>query len=171
MQRLPQKGWRSLKRRLCTNETGCFQVRIGFHALRGPYLRCPNYNTLQAAVEVIAVVMRIFVKITNTSQKTLLSVLQFPIAKANCCQCGKQFCLWYQFLTWNKRGNSWILKICLARKMNHVDYTQSPIIRNNPIRFGAEFLGKFKKRVVLGRSNLRNASKNLRNGQCSDFQS
>ena len=37
-------------------------------------------------------------------------------------------------------------------------YTQYPIIRNS-----AEFLGKFKRRA-LGRSNLRN-------GQCSDFQS
>ena len=35
-------------------------------------------------------------------------------------------------------------------------YTQSPIIRNGPIRLGVEFLGKFKKRA-LGRSNLRNA--------------
>ena len=49
-------------------------------------------------------------------------------------------------------------------------YTQYPIIRNGLIRNSAEFLGKFKKRA-LGRSNLRNASKNLRNGQCSDFQS
>ena len=38
------------------------------------------------------------------------------------------------------------------------------------IRNSAEFWGKFKKRA-LGRSNLRNASKNLRNAQCSDFQS
>ena len=51
-----------------------------------------------------------------------------------------------------------------------VKYTQYPIIRNGLIRNSAEFLGKFKKRA-LGRSNLRNASKNLRNGQCSDFQS
>ena len=51
-----------------------------------------------------------------------------------------------------------------------VRYTQYPIIRNGLIRNSAEFLGKFKKRA-LGRSNLRNASKNLRNGQCSDFQS
>ena len=49
-------------------------------------------------------------------------------------------------------------------------YTQYPIIRNGLIRNSAEFLGKFKKRA-LGRSNLRNTSKNLRNGQCSDFQS
>ena len=49
-------------------------------------------------------------------------------------------------------------------------YTQSPIIRNGPIRLGAEFWGKFKKQA-LGRSNLRNASKNLRNAQCLDFQS
>ena len=49
-------------------------------------------------------------------------------------------------------------------------YTQSPIIRNGHIRLGAEFWGKFKKRA-LGMSNLRNASKNLRNTQCSDFQS
>ena len=49
-------------------------------------------------------------------------------------------------------------------------YTQYLIIRNGHIRNSAEFLGKFKKRA-LGRSNLRNASKNLRNGQCSDFQS
>ena len=38
------------------------------------------------------------------------------------------------------------------------------------VRNSAEFLGKFKKRALSG-SNLRNASKNLRNGQCSDFQS
>ena len=50
------------------------------------------------------------------------------------------------------------------------DYTQYPIIRNGLIRNSAEFLGKFKKRALSG-SNLRNASKNLRNGQCSDFQS
>ena len=37
-------------------------------------------------------------------------------------------------------------------------YTQYPIIRNS-----AEFLGKFKKQA-LGRSNLRNTSKSLRNG-------
>ena len=49
-------------------------------------------------------------------------------------------------------------------------YTQSPIIRNGPIRLGVEFWGKFKKRA-LGRSNLRNASKNLRNAEHSDFQS
>ena len=49
-------------------------------------------------------------------------------------------------------------------------YTQYPIIRNSLIRNSAEFLGKFKKQA-LGRSNLRNASKNIRNGQCSDFQS
>ena len=49
-------------------------------------------------------------------------------------------------------------------------YTQYPIIRNGLIRNSAEIWGKFKKRA-LGRSNLRNASKNLRNGQCSDFQS
>ena len=48
--------------------------------------------------------------------------------------------------------------------------TQYPIIRNGLIRNSAEILGKFKKRA-LGESNLRNASKNLRNGQCSDFQS
>ena len=40
-------------------------------------------------------------------------------------------------------------------------YTQYPIIRNGLIRNRAELLGKFKKRA-LGRSNLRNASKNLR---------
>ena len=51
-----------------------------------------------------------------------------------------------------------------------LEYTQYPIIRNGLIRNNAEFLGKFKKQA-LGRSNLRNASKNLRNGQCSDFQS
>ena len=51
-----------------------------------------------------------------------------------------------------------------------IPYTQYPIIRNGLIRNSAEFLGKFKKRA-LGRSNLRNASKNLRNGQCSDLQS
>ena len=50
------------------------------------------------------------------------------------------------------------------------DYTQYPIIRNGLIRNSAEFLGKFKKRA-LSESNLRNALKKLRNGQCSDFQS
>ena len=54
--------------------------------------------------------------------------------------------------------------------MGAFTYTQYPIIRNGLIRNNAEFLGKFKNRA-LGRSNLRNASKNLRNGQCSDFQS
>ena len=49
-------------------------------------------------------------------------------------------------------------------------YTQSPFIRTGPIRLGAEFWEKFKTRA-LGRSNLRNAPKNLRNPQCSDFQS
>ena len=49
-------------------------------------------------------------------------------------------------------------------------YTQYPIIRNGLIRNSTEFLEKFKKRA-LGRSNLRNAPKNLRNAQCSDFQS
>ena len=49
-------------------------------------------------------------------------------------------------------------------------YTQYPIVRNGLIRNSAEFLGKFKKRALSG-SNLRNASKNLRNSQCSDFQS
>ena len=49
-------------------------------------------------------------------------------------------------------------------------YTQSPIIRNGPIRLSVEFWGKFKKRA-LGRSNLRNAWKNLRNAERSDFQS
>ena len=49
-------------------------------------------------------------------------------------------------------------------------YTQYPIKRNGHIRNSTEFLGKFKKRALSG-SNLRNASKNVRNGQCSDFQS
>jgi hypothetical protein len=44
-------------------------------------------------------------------------------------------------------------------KKSSVNYMQSPIIRNGPIRLGVEFWGKFKKRA-LGRSNLRNASKN-----------
>ena len=50
------------------------------------------------------------------------------------------------------------------------DYTQSPIIRNGPIRLGIEFWGKFKKRA-LGRPDLRNAWKNLRNTERSDFHS
>ena len=58
----------------------------------------------------------------------------------------------------------------MSRQGLQSTYTQYPIIRNGLIRNSAEFLGKFKKRA-LGRSNLRNASKNLRNGQCSDFQS
>ena len=49
-------------------------------------------------------------------------------------------------------------------------YTQYPIIRNVLIRNIGEFLGKFKKQA-LSRPNLRNTSKNLRNGQCADFQS
>ena len=53
---------------------------------------------------------------------------------------------------------------------NFCKYTQYPIIRNGLIRNSAEFFGKFKKQALSG-SNLRNASKNLRNGQCSDFQS
>ena len=63
-------------------------------------------------------------------------------------------------------------QIKVNRKMIHAvsDYTQYPIIRNVLIRNSTEFFGKFKKRA-LGRSNLRNASKNLRNGQRSDFQS
>ena len=36
------------------------------------------------------------------------------------------------------------------------DYTQSPIIKNGPIRNDAEILGKFKERM-LSRSKLRNA--------------
>ena len=58
----------------------------------------------------------------------------------------------------------------MSEKTMACTYTQYVIIRNGLIRNSAEFLGKFKKRA-LGRSNLRNASKNLRNGQCSDFQS
>ena len=46
-------------------------------------------------------------------------------------------------------------------------YTQYPIIRNGLIRNSAESLWKFNK-LALGRSILRNASKNLEN---SDFQS
>ena len=42
--------------------------------------------------------------------------------------------------------------------------TQYPIIRNGLIRNSAEFLGKFKKRA-LGKSNLRNAAEDLRNGR------
>ena len=53
---------------------------------------------------------------------------------------------------------------------NKVGYTQSPIIRNGPIRLGVEFWGKFKKRA-LDRSDLRNAWKNLRNAEHSDFHS
>ena len=61
--------------------------------------------------------------------------------------------------------------VCKADKQKaKYEYTQYPIIRNSLIRNSAEFLGKFKKRALSG-SNLRNASKNLRNGQCSDFQS
>ena len=55
-------------------------------------------------------------------------------------------------------------------RRTNIKYTQYPIIRNGLIRNSADFLWKFKKRA-LGRTNLRNASKNLRNGQCSDFQS
>ena len=42
--------------------------------------------------------------------------------------------------------------LCLA----HYYYTQSPIIKNSPIRNDAEILGKFKERT-LSRSKLRNA--------------
>jgi hypothetical protein len=48
-------------------------------------------------------------------------------------------------------------------------YTQSPIKRNGHIRLGVGFWGKFKKRA-WGRSNLRNASKTLRNAERSDFK-
>ena len=59
---------------------------------------------------------------------------------------------------------------CNFLDFGHRDkYTLYPIIRNGLIRNSAEFLEKFKK-WALGRSNLRNASKKLRNGQCSDFQ-
>ena len=64
----------------------------------------------------------------------------------------------------------WLKIHQISKNVNLFPYTQYPIIRNGLIRNSAEFLGKFKKRA-LGRSNLRNASKNLRNGQCSDFQS
>ena len=66
-------------------------------------------------------------------------------------------------------------KMSLRRSACSVDnwwsqhYTQSPLIKNSPIRKDAEILGKSKERA-LDRSNLRNASKNLRNAQCSDFQ-
>ena len=39
---------------------------------------------------------------------------------------------------------------------NHEIYTQSPIIKNGPIRNDAEILGKFKERM-LSKSRLRNA--------------
>ena len=56
------------------------------------------------------------------------------------------------------------VKNFVGQQTEYLWYTQYPIIRNSLIRNSAEFLGKFKKRA-LGRSNLRNASKNLRNGQ------
>ena len=65
----------------------------------------------------------------------------------------------------------WLLNSDILNIPNQLElilYTQYPIIRNSLIRNSAEFLWKFKKRA-LGRSNLRNASKNLRNDQCSDF--
>ena len=62
---------------------------------------------------------------------------------------------------------NFLLNILIETGFN---YTQYPIIRNNLIRNSPEFLGKFKKRA-LGSSNLRNSSKNLRNSQCSNFQS
>ena len=49
-------------------------------------------------------------------------------------------------------------------------YTQSLIIRNGPIRLRIEIWGKCKKRA-LGGSDLRNAWKNLRNAEHSDFHS
>ena len=64
-----------------------------------------------------------------------------------------------------KTHETWTL-----HKYFFIRYTQYPIIRKGLIRNSAEFLRKFKKRALSG-SNLRNASKNLRNGQCSDFQS
>ena len=54
----------------------------------------------------------------------------------------------------------------ITQALNRHKYTKSPIIRNSPIRLGVEFRGKFKQRA-LGRSNLRDTSKNA---QCSDFQ-
>ena len=48
-------------------------------------------------------------------------------------------------------------------------YTQSLIIRTDPIRLGAEFWGKFKTRA-LGSSNLRTTSKNLRTTRVQIFK-
>ena len=49
-------------------------------------------------------------------------------------------------------------------------YTQYPIIKNGLIRNDAEISVNFKKPAFKG-SNLRNALKNLRNAERSDFQS
>ena len=61
-------------------------------------------------------------------------------------------------------------------------YTQSPIIRNGPIRLGIEFWGKFKKRALgtfqmfnygfcgYGRLFLEKFKKQLRNGQLSSLK-
>ena len=67
------------------------------------------------------------------------------------------------------------LHICVIggnqlRNGSVVSCTEYSIIRNGHIRNSAEIRGKFKKRAQ-SRSNSRNASKKLRNPQCSDFQS
>ena len=68
-------------------------------------------------------------------------------------------------MTDKKDAEELIMLLCIM-----AIYTQSPIIRNGPIRLGVEFWEKFKKRA-LGRSNLRNAWKNLKNAERSDFHS
>ena len=65
------------------------------------------------------------------------------------------------------------VSVLFLRQLSHHifdELAQSPFIRNGLIRNGVKFWGKYKKRA-LGRSNLRNASKNLRNAERSDFQS
>ena len=49
----------------------------------------------------------------------------------------------------------WILA-AFEKKMLQEYFTQSPIIKNGPIRNGAKVLGKFKERM-LSRSKLSNA--------------
>ena len=74
--------------------------------------------------------------------------------------------LWVEKLSYSLTFFFDSVYLIFLKKFNglHKAATQYPIIRNHLIRNSAEFLGKFKKRALSG-SNLRNASKNLRNGQ------
>ena len=96
---------------------------------------------------------------------TLLDFTSFFIdLKASAVQCGRAGWSTLTRLSWaavsrDQNIRSAIYDLEHTNLTSDRKYTQSPIITNGPIRLGPEFWGKFKKRV-LGRSNLRNASKN-----------